>query len=163
MLFRSSSLGAMNIQFQKLVSAVVPEAGDICIFSKHWTSGAVAQAFFPDVEQAEAFVDEQHEKRYETYFGCMTFAPNPPHRFVKHVHGYRTLFIDIDCGPEKKYSDQETALAALSQFVRMRRLPKPWVVSSGNGIHCYFPFEDTVDYNIWVFRSEEHTSELQSH
>lgn len=144
----------MNTQFQKLVAAVLPEAGEICIFSKQLASGSVQQQFFHDIEAAENFIAKQVKAKFETYFGCMTFVENAPNRFAKYTHGYRTLFIDIDCGPEKKYPDKDVGLAALNKFVELRRLPKPWIIDSGNGLHCYFPFEETVDYNNWIFVAE---------
>jgi hypothetical protein len=144
----------MDTQFQKLVAAVLPEAGEICIFSKQLSSGDVRQKFFHDIGAAEEFIDNQVKAKYETYFGCMTFVENAPNRFAKYTHGYRTIFIDIDCGPEKKYLDRDVGLAALNRFVSMRRLPQPWIVDSGNGWHCYFPFEETVDYNDWAVVAE---------
>lgn len=60
----------------------------------------------------------------------------------------RSLYVDLDVGPGKPYVDQESAIAGLAEFVRDCGLPAPMVVSSGYGIHVYWPYKNSVDARI---------------
>lgn len=52
---------------------------------------------------------------------------------------------DINC-----YATQAEAIKALGGFCKALGLPKPMVVSSGGGVHAYWPLSDPVDAPTWV-------------
>lgn len=52
----------------------------------------------------------------------------------------RSLWIDIDVGEKKDYVSRKDAAAALAAFCRTLKIPSPMIVSSGRGLHCYWPF-----------------------
>jgi hypothetical protein len=72
--------------------------------------------------------------------------------FEVRTHGNmrmgRTLFFDLDVGSTaNKYPTQAAAINGLKQFIADTRLPKPFVVSSGGGIHVYWPMTHDLDSN----------------
>ena len=40
-------------------------------------------------------------------------------------------------------------MTALRHFCQKVKLPKPVIVDSGNGVHCYWPLETEVEYKDW--------------
>jgi len=61
----------------------------------------------------------------------------------------RSFFFDIDCGPDKDYPDQKTAVAALKEFVAQTKLPMPTVSSSGNGLYAHWLIEEMIPAENW--------------
>lgn len=57
----------------------------------------------------------------------------------------RSQWLDIDVGEGKDYPTRAEAWAAFKQAVKTLSLPKPIVVSSGRGLHIYWPFSENYD------------------
>jgi hypothetical protein len=67
----------------------------------------------------------------------------------------RSFWIDIDCGQEKfdagkGYLTKRDATQAIFGFCDTIGWPKPLVVSSGNGIHAYWPLTKDIKSEAWV-------------
>lgn len=154
----------MNVRaFFKLVW---PVQGFYCTAIPHInkTTGkrGYKHAMHDDIE--EAYQDTRARYRqHDMYFGIFTHAQKFIHN---QLYGYATpsrkhdnmdeakvLFLDLDVGkPEKdkkKYASQEHALSALARFLFRTGLPVPIVVSSGNGLHIYWPFEQPLQAAEW--------------
>ncbi len=59
-------------------------------------------------------------------------------------------FWDLDVGSEDhKYPTQLDALNDLKRFVEATQLPMPTMVSSGGGVHVYWPYTTTVPVEAW--------------
>jgi hypothetical protein len=93
----------------------------------------------------------------DAYFSCASFA-QPEYVDGKGVKRRRTahnalaaksFWLDIDVGEDKPYSDQHDAIVALISFCSAHELPKPMLVSSGAGLHCYWPMTDDVPKAKW--------------
>ena len=104
---------------------------------------------------AELFVAQQRH----VYFGVAKFGTNA-NRTKDNVSTLKSFWMDIDCGPRKAevnqntgrpdgYIDQAAGVAALRKFCKLIGLPKPYLVSSGRGIHVYWPLTDTVTRQEW--------------
>lgn len=66
------------------------------------------------------------------------------YRVKENVKLVKAFWFDLDVGesePNKppKYPDQRAALAGLNAFLIASKLPRPMVVSSGYGVHVYWP------------------------
>lgn len=62
----------------------------------------------------------------------------------------KAFWLDIDVkDKDDAYPTQEEAAQALRHFVRTLGLPKPYVVSSGGGLHVYWPLTDSIDAETW--------------
>jgi hypothetical protein len=69
----------------------------------------------------------------------------------------RTLFFDLDVGdtaptdPFKKYASQKEALKGLKEFCAAAKLPRPFISSSGGGLHVFWPLSEPLESNTdWV-------------
>lgn len=98
---------------------------------------------------------------HNTYFGLSAFTQgwHSETRNGKQVTMFRSqdnatvqkcLWLDIDCGKAKDpYPSAEAAVRALSTFLTQTRLPVPYIVNSGHGIHIYWPFDSNVTALHW--------------
>jgi hypothetical protein len=82
------------------------------------------------------------------YHGCAAFK-DPTRRKAENVSAVKTLWVDLDVGPEKPYATQKEAAAAFEQFRVALGLPKSWMISSGSGVHVYLPFTKSVSPENW--------------
>ena len=112
-------------------------------------------------EEFDALVEQYVEEGRNVFFGVAKYATGK-NRTKENVQALKAFWLDVDCGEAKAevnpdtgrpdgYIDQAAGLQALRTFCKTVGLPTPTLVSSGGGIHAY-----------WA-RSEDHTSELQSH
>ena len=72
-------------------------------------------------------------------------------RVGQNISDLKCLFIDMDVEPghPKKYESQVAAVTALRQFCRDTSFPAPMLVSSGGGIHAYWPFDKPIAADQW--------------
>jgi hypothetical protein len=63
---------------------------------------------------------------------------------------FKALALDLDVGADKPYTTQAQGWGALRPAIAALGLPMPMVVSSGNGIHCYWPLTTPVSAAHWV-------------
>lgn len=63
---------------------------------------------------------------------------------------FKTLACDIDVGEGKPYATQRDAAAALVAALKAISLPPPMLVSSGYGLHCYWPLTVEIDSGMWA-------------
>jgi len=63
----------------------------------------------------------------------------------------KAFWLDIDIGPDdaSKYPSVPEALTALKSFIAQMGLPKPFITSSGGGIHVYWPLTQPLDASEW--------------
>lgn len=66
-----------------------------------------------------------------------------------NVGWLRSFWADLDCGEGKPYATARDALLSLKNFLDLSGLPKPFVVSSGRGIHLYWPMDADVERTAW--------------
>ena len=102
-------------------------------------------------------------KDTDVYFGIFTHVQDRvmstkwnrmlPSRKRENMAQAKCLFLDLDVGKaskdKPKYASQADALAALARFIFRTGFPEPIVVSSGNGLHVYWPLKDPVDASDW--------------
>ena len=126
---------------------VTGTAGFYCLFAINGTKRV--QKFYKRVEDLTAACENFDEEDWDVYFALGRFNSDKS-RTADNVCEMRALFLDLDCGPGKDYPDQPTALQALRIFVKQVGLPKPLVVSSGRGLHAYWPLSAPVPVETWV-------------
>lgn len=84
------------------------------------------------------------------------------YRTQEHATKFKTLCFDLDVG-DNKYSSQKEAVTALLATLDELSIPYPMIVSSGNGLHCYWPLHTEIDKAKWVMLSEALCTALQAH
>jgi uncharacterized protein (DUF927 family) len=67
----------------------------------------------------------------------------------------KSFWLDLDCGQEKfdagaGYLTKKDAATAVAQFARAVGWPTPMLVSSGNGLHAYWPLTMAVNHTSWT-------------
>lgn len=64
---------------------------------------------------------------------------------------FKALALDLDIGHDKgsPYNSQKEGLQALIAAIKTFSFPDPMVVSSGRGIHCYWPLHNEIPTNEW--------------
>jgi len=133
----------------EFLQAVLPAAG-VCV-AVAIDGKRVAQTFHDTIPDLEARCDTLISGGQNTFFALATFNTAST-RTTDNMKLIRSLFVDLDCGEDeegKKYTTQTEAVAALREFVKDMRLPTPWVVNSGRGIHAYWPFTEAVTRVQW--------------
>lgn len=106
------------------------------------------QTFYETIDDLAAAALDYDAKGWDAYFGTATFKTDES-RTANNAHSLRTFFLDLDCGPEKEYPDQITALQTLQNFCMRMALPKPLLVNSGRGIHVYWVMDRDLPRDEW--------------
>ena len=110
--------------------------------------GVLMPKFFDDLDEAVSHCETLVADEADLYFGCAKYQTNQ-NRLATNAKYFKSFWVDIDCGPKKEYDTQELAYNAVLSFCEGTNLPFPTIVSSGNGIHCYWTLVDDISYNDW--------------
>ena len=133
----------------EFLRAILPEEGLYC--AVEIGDGRPKQSFFQSVEELSEYtlsVDRKLGAVGAVYHGCASYLSNAG-RSKLNVRGLRALWLDVDAGDGKPYADLEGAITALGGFLRVTGLPTPSLVSSGRGLHVYWPLDTTLDRLDW--------------
>lgn len=119
-----------------------------------WNRGS-----FADVDSAVAAINTwDAEKETTVYFtiGAMkdhkytgANGKEKYHRTQEKATWFKTLALDLDIGPDKPYATQKDGWDAMKVALKAIGMPMPMIVSSGNGIHLYWPLTVPVKKDIW--------------
>ncbi len=82
------------------------------------------------------------------YHGCAVYSTDA-NRQGSNVAAVKTLWADLDVGPNKPYKTAQEAAQSLESFRVAAALPAPYLVKSGGGIHAYFPFTKAIAPDQW--------------
>lgn len=119
----------------------------------------VRQELVATREEADALIEQFVQAGRNAFFGVAKYKTGD-NRKKENVLGLKAFWLDVDCGPDKAepnpktgrpdgYIDQKAALEALMHFCKTVGLPTPTLVSSGGGIHAYWPLEETISRRDW--------------
>jgi len=120
--------------------------------------------FYTDtLNEAKEKVAEWNARGYDIYFALATFGEDAARTRV-NAKMMRCIAIDIDCNHPKDIVDEEgntklkaypatrIAAAAVMGFIErtgLDALGLPWLVSSGGGLHAYWPLTEAVTIAQW--------------
>ena len=107
--------------------------------------------YYDTVEQLEAAAIAKSKAGKTVYHACATYKTKE-NRKASNAALMRSLWLDIDVGKSNdanSYEDLKSAVAALGAALKELKLPKPTIVSSGKGLHCYFTFDRDVSADEW--------------
>lgn len=82
------------------------------------------------------------------YHACASFS-EPAKRTKDNAFGAKSFWCDVDAGPGKGYVDAIDAYKAVERFCENTGLERPLYVSSGVGLHCYWPLDVCLDPQTW--------------
>lgn len=118
-------------------------------------------AFTSLEEMAKAVTKHGNNPQCTVYHACASFAAasvgtgkDKQFRIAPNRHRAKSLWVDVDCGAEKAaekrgYATKMDAARAVFDFCAKVGLPRPMVVDSGNGIHCYWPLTKSIKAAAW--------------
>ena len=109
---------------------------------------------FTTVAQAVTKIRALEQTRANIYIACAGYRPGSVKikrgRTGENAEHFRSLWLDLDVGSEVgKYPTQRDAATALKTFIDTTSLPAPLVVSSGGGLHVYWPLDTDIDRTTW--------------
>lgn len=69
----------------------------------------------------------------------------------ENIRAIRSFWLDIDVKKDVPgtYPSVEEAMVAVKQFIKATRLPRPLIVSSGAGLHLYWPLTEEMESIKW--------------
>ena len=140
------------MQTQEFLNTVLSGDGYYCIFGAK--QDKKIQKFYLSLETASSVAEDMARNGYDAYFALATYETGES-RKGDNAKQLKAFFLDIDCGPEKDYPDQQTAIAALRDFCKSAKLPKPTMVNSGRGVHVYWPLTEAITAETWVPVAEQ--------
>jgi hypothetical protein len=133
---------------QEFLATVLPTSGLYC--AVEISTAKKEHVFVNTIEELYTASLQFDEKKYNTFYALATFDGKK--RLADNAVKIKSLFLDIDCGEGKDYANKADAARALDQFLigtGLDLVGNPWIVSSGGGLHVYFPFAEEVDIATW--------------
>ena len=154
---------------------VLPPEGNYCTVVVN-VGSSVQQAFFGTVEELATNCQRLDLGGNNTYYALSTFV-HPNNRKQVNSALTKSLFLDIDCGPDKVnivdadgipqpdkgYPDQVLGLKALLEFIQLTNMPPPMIVSSGRGLHIYWVLDEALPKEEWQPLADALKSTYQVH
>lgn len=134
---------------QEFLAIVLPSSGYYCACEV--STSNKTHVFVNTVEEVYNAAMSFSHMGYESYYALASFKEQGK-RTAANASKMRSLFVDIDCGAGKDYDNKQAARAALVSFLsetELDTLGTPYVVSSGGGLHVYWPFEEDLDISVW--------------
>lgn len=128
------------------LAAVLPSPGHGYYCTAELSSPKKQHVFTEDLAEIPAHVKGWLEGQQDVYFALATFADRGK-RTADNAEYIKSLFIDMD-----GYESREAAQSALDAFLADTGLDaygKPWIVASGGGLHCYWPFDKPLTVAQW--------------
>jgi len=129
------------------LTSVLASEGLYCVVGLK--KGAPRQTFVETIDEIDGVVDGLISQGFDAYFGCAKYLLEDEGRTAKNAKWFKAFWLDLDCGENKPYDSQASALDALRLFVKATGLPRPTIVNSGRGIHVYWTLKETIGYNDW--------------
>ena len=133
-----------------------------------WNRGS-----FADLDAAVAAISQwDQEPNTTVYFGVGAFAGHGYtddkgkqkwYRKQEHATWFKALALDLDIGPDKPYATQREGWEAMSAALKTIGMPGPMVISSGRGIHLYWPLTEAIGRDHWVRASTALRMALEEH
>lgn len=131
------------------LARVLGEDGFYCLFGANASTNRRIQKFYPDIDRLISAAHDLDANGFDSYFALATFETDES-RTKDNAKQLRALFLDLDCGANKDFPDQNTAITELRKFCRDVGLPKPFLVNSGRGVHVYWPLDVPASLEEWL-------------
>ncbi|TCZ53947.1 primase-helicase family protein [Roseicella aquatilis] len=150
-----------GIDTQEFFDTILPAQGLRCIAVPH-SEGGFKHQWCQDNAEAATVAGLLDRKGGNVFYALAGFTDTAldkeRNERGKLVHGGRkqanvgwlkAFWADLDCGEGKPYPSARDALVSLKNFLDLTGLAKPWIVSSGRGLHVYWPLEAEVERADW--------------
>lgn len=125
---------------------VLPQGDKYCVVGI--IKGKAAQIFLDTFEEIDAWAEQQPVLGKDAFFSLISYK-TASNRVAKNADKFKCIWIDLDIGKGTEFATQHDGMIALKNFSAALKLPRPTVVSSGYGLHIYWTFNESVDYDTW--------------
>lgn len=146
------------------LEAILPPSGVYYIALIDKATGRVAHKHYTNLQDmAEGVTSYDSSGKYGVYHACSSYKEpvtisddgKKKYRVSSNWDSAKALWIDLDCGEDKAakgegYPTKKDAATAILKFCAEHSFPKPMIIDSGNGIHCYWPFTKAIKSESWV-------------
>jgi hypothetical protein len=133
---------------QEFLATVLPTSGVYC--TAELSTAKKEHVFVNTIDELYNAAMAFDGKKYNAFYALSTFDKH--NRTADNAVKIRSLFLDIDCGDKKDYPTKAEAAGALDKFLidsTLNTLGTPWIISSGGGLHVYWPLEEEIDIAVW--------------
>jgi hypothetical protein len=130
----------------EFLAVVLPSPDNGLYCAAELTTKKKEHTFVQYIEEIEPTVGKWVTQNKDIYFALSTFEKSGK-RTAENARFIRSLFIDMD-----GYASKKEAALALDGFLAktgIDLLGNPYIVSSGGGLHCYWPFTEDVAVGEW--------------
>ena len=152
--------------WNNFLSTILPEEGLgwYCIgtYKKKTTP---KQYFTKTIKEAEERIQQLLDDKKDVYFGCSKYITNENRKAI-NAGWQKSFWLDLDCGQSYAdagtgYPSQVEALIDVARLCKELHLPKPNVISSGNGLHVHWVMENAIEKEEWVKTCEYWKQQLK--
>jgi len=133
---------------QEFLATVLPSSGLYC--TVEISTAKREHVFVESIDELYSAAMAFDAKGYNAFFALASFSTKE--RKAEYAVKIKSLFLDIDCGEGKEYPNKAEAAKALDSFItesNLASLGAPWIISSGGGLHVYWPFKEDVTIEAW--------------
>jgi len=130
----------------EFLAVVLPSPDNGLYCAAELTTKKKEHTFVQKIEEIEPTVGKWVKQNKDIYFALSTFEQSGK-RTADNARHIRSLFIDMD-----GYETKKAAALALDGFLAktgIDLLGSPYIVNSGGGLHCYWPFTEDVTVDAW--------------
>jgi len=130
----------------EFLAEVLPSPGHGYYCVAELSSSKKEHAFVSALSDIRPKVKDWLGDSRDIYFALATFKENKGRKAV-NAQFIKSIFIDMD-----GYETKRSAAEALGEFLEKTGLDAfgiPLMVSSGGGLHCYWPLTEAVDVTTW--------------
>lgn len=139
------------------LAVVLPTPGHGFYGAGGFTANKKEHISAADISQLLPTATAWVEQKKDVFFALATFEKpfeNNRGRTAENARHIKALFVDLDCAEDgpKTYGSKKEGMAALTAFMAhtgLGALGDPYIISSGGGIHAYWPLTKTIDIETW--------------
>lgn len=121
-----------------------PQHGFYC--AAELSTAKKEHVFVEDISEIPAPVAFWLVDQKNVFFALSTFE-KAGKRTADNARYIRSLFVDMDGYASKKQA--ALALGAFLADTKLDQFGSPWIVGSGGGLHCYWPFSEDIPIADW--------------
>ena len=131
----------------EFLAEVLPSPGHGVYCAAELSSAKKEHVFVEKLEEIRPTVKRWLTKQRDIYFALATFTNSAGGRKANNASHIKSIFIDMDGYASKK--EAATALATFLERTGLDSFGTPHIVSSGGGLHCYWPLSEAIDITTW--------------
>lgn len=154
---------APSMSTLQFLQAILPSEGTHFLATMKAGIPGVTHHPFNTIEDMASAVDRLDKQPGVTvYHACASYrepfiqvGEKKQYRVAANTLSAKAFWVDLDCGAEKAATGKgyktknEAGKAILLDFCDKTGFPKPMIVSSGNGLHCYWPLTESIAPDDW--------------